>query len=66
MVEGKFAIDDNFVVEPSPRRPLSRASSGGGGGLFTGDIAHHRVQIAAPHVGRVVRSGPRLRIRAGA
>ena len=52
MVDGKLAIDDNLVIEPSPGHSpghqLLRASSGGVTGLFTGDIVHHPVQIAAP------------------
>lgn len=54
MVEGRYAIDDQLLIEPAPgHTPGSitlKLTSNGQGALFAGDTLHHQLQVYYPDV----------------
>ncbi|HLY54576.1 MAG TPA: MBL fold metallo-hydrolase [Stellaceae bacterium] len=62
LIDGVFSPLAGLSIEPapghSPGHCLIRAESGGTTGLFTGDVMHHPIQIAAPGLNSAFCSDP--------
>lgn len=52
LVENDFAIDDHFILEPTPGHSPGHVcidvKASGGRAVISGDVVHHPIQIARP------------------
>jgi glyoxylase-like metal-dependent hydrolase (beta-lactamase superfamily II) len=64
LVESTHRISDEVWLEPTPGHTPGhhsvRIASGGQEAVITGDMAHHPIQIAEPHLGLIVDTDPAL------
>jgi len=53
LVDGAHAIDDMLLIEPAPGHTpghvILKLRAGGAGGVFSGDVLHHPLQVYMPH-----------------
>lgn len=62
LVDDDYEIDSGIWLEPchghSPGHVVINLRSGGDNGVMTGDVIHHRVQLAYPHLSTIADTDP--------